>query len=277
MLSDWEKQILAYCIRVSRGNLRKGVLKIQITDATKITSASQTSIINFIEMIAYVMRLKNNLKDQKKKRGFDCHIEIGQNIPDLMHNEKYSLDLVSSRFPMSYHQEKGDEVRFYFTYKPSEDHFLKFEDIKLGFSNGNNHTMIQDFVINASHQDLENKIQKEMSKAFSDLEKELDNASENDLIIDTDTPHQTPEKTVKNYASDKDVLFDSGLFPDNEIDFIETNIIDLQEDDVLIDIPFNTKDTDNKTKVITDLLNQINDIEEFEFIDDLINKDHHQD
>ncbi|MFT6071960.1 MAG: hypothetical protein ACJA1M_000715 [Alphaproteobacteria bacterium] len=241
MTSKWEKQILAYCINVSRGILPKSILKIQINETPQTHNTNNVSVMQFIEIVAYIIRLKHNLKDSKRKRGFKCHIEIGSNIPVLLKKEQYNFDLLSKKFPVSYHQLEENSVQIYFDYDnevqkdPACD-----SDHKVASKN-----TLENQLLLGSEIHLEDIIQKKISKKFEFINDDALVSHDNKADINTSQNH-TNTKQLSDLAQGK-------IFMEQDGGFIEI-------DDVVLENP---KNKDNNV-----LVYDFEDVQEFEFVDD---------
>ena len=146
MVSEWEKQILAYCIRVSRGTVRKGILKMSIFSEQDAEALGGITVIQLVDIMSYLSRLHTNLKDPIRRRGFNCNIEIGHKIHDLITELGYRLDLLNKDFCVSEHDGYANEIRFYFIHEPEIEQVIVFEDIEV--AEHNYKTNMQDILQN---------------------------------------------------------------------------------------------------------------------------------
>ncbi len=192
MVSEWEKQILAYCIRVSRGIVRKGTFKMSIFSENEAQELGGVTVIQLIDIMSYVSRLHKNLKDPIRRRGFNCHIEIGHKVHTLITELGYQLELLNKDFPIKDHDGYGNEVKFCFEYQPESSPAIVFEDIdvvELNYDNNNTDKILQNYDAN-----LEFIMQHKFIHEFDfidDPQEESDKASDN---------------IVKNQAKNKHIL-----------------------------------------------------------------------
>jgi hypothetical protein len=131
MASEWEKQILAYCMRVSRGLVRKGTIKMSVFSDGDAQELGGITAIQFIDIISYITRLHTNLKDPIRRRGFKCTIEVGHKVHELIHELGYRLELLNKDFQITEHEGYGNEIKLCFTYEPSLAPAMVFEDIEI--------------------------------------------------------------------------------------------------------------------------------------------------
>ncbi len=131
MASEWEKQILAYCMRVSRGLVRKGTIKMSVFSDGDAQALGGITAIQFIDIVSYITRLHTNLKDSIRRRGFKCTIDVGHKVYALVHELGYRLELLNKDFPITEHEGYGNEIKLCFTYEPSLSPAIIFEDIEI--------------------------------------------------------------------------------------------------------------------------------------------------
>lgn len=131
MVSEWEKQILAYCIRVSRGAVRKGLLKMSVFPEHEAQVLGGLTAVQFVDIVSYLARLHVNLKDPIRRRGFNCMIEVGTKIYELLEEVGYQLSALNKDFSIIQHDGYPNEVKFSFVYEPSISPTIVFEDIEV--------------------------------------------------------------------------------------------------------------------------------------------------
>jgi len=138
MISEWEKQILAYCIRVSRGAINTGMIKMSIFPESEAVSLGGITAIQFIDIVSYVLRLQENLTDPIRRRGFKCALEIGHKVKDLLQQAHYDISSLGADFKINQHDGYGNEIHFCFTYTPMASAAIVFENIDVVELNHNN-------------------------------------------------------------------------------------------------------------------------------------------
>lgn len=163
MVFEWEKQILAYCIRVSRGAVRKGMVKMSVFSEDDVEASGGITIVHLIDIISYITRLHTNLKDSIRRRGFRCEIEVGKKVSELMKQSGYQLNLLNKDFTVTNHDGYGNEVKFYFSYEPSSSPEIVFEDIEVVELNQDIDTNI---ILSQNDVDLESMIQQKFIEEF---------------------------------------------------------------------------------------------------------------
>jgi hypothetical protein len=174
MVSEWEKQILAYCIRVSRGGVQKGMIKMSVFPEDAALSLGGITSVQLIDIISYLARLHKNLQDPIRRRGFNCTIEIGHKIDSLIAQEGYHIESLNTDFPIIHHDGYGNEVQFHFTYEPSLAPAMVFEDVQIVELNHNDDIKT---LLNAQDTHLELVMQQKFIQEFDFVD---DYTTEND-------------------------------------------------------------------------------------------------
>jgi hypothetical protein len=192
MVSEWEKQILAYCIRVSRGTVRKGTFKMSLFSENEAQELGGVTVVQLIDIMSYVSRLHKNLKDPIHRRGFKCSIEIGHKVHTLITELGYQLELINKDFPIKDHDGYGNEVKFCFEYDPENSPVIVFEDIDVVELNYDNNT---DKILQNYDSNLEFIMQHKFIHEFDfidDSQEESNRASENsDNIVKNQAKNKT--------------------------------------------------------------------------------------
>lgn len=163
MVNEWEKQILAYCMRVSRGIVLKGIIKMSVFDDTQAQLLGGVSAVQLIDIISYVARLHKNLTDAVRRRGFECTIEIGSKVQDLLMKSGYDLNMFQT-FKVDQHDGYEHEIKFNFTYEPQAAPTMAFEDVEVDEQKSAEDHYIQE------DQNLENLVYRRIMETYHDLD-----------------------------------------------------------------------------------------------------------
>lgn len=185
MASEWEKQILAYCMRVSRGLVRKGTVKMSVFSDCDAQELGGITAIQFIDIVSYITRLHTNLKDSIRRRGFKCTIEVGHKVYELIQELGYRLELLNKNFPITEHDGYANEVKLCFTYDPSLSPAIIFEDIEI-LDSSKEATLNEE--LNNDDINFMQMMQQRFVEEFDFID---DNIIENEIEREKDnTPHQ---------------------------------------------------------------------------------------
>lgn len=133
MTAEWEKQILAYSMRVSRGVVRKGYIKMSVFDNNQAPILGGVTAFQLVDIISYISRLHKNLVDPIRRRGFGCTIEIGSKVEELLTASGYHLDMFQD-FEIGMHDGYAHEIKFCFTHEPTMAPIFQFEDVDINES-----------------------------------------------------------------------------------------------------------------------------------------------
>lgn len=186
MVSEWEKQILAYCIRVSRGAVSTGMIKMSIFPEETAVSLGGVTAVQFIDIVSYVLRLQENLTDPIRRRGFKCSLEIGHKVSELLEAENYNIASITKNFDVKEHDGYASEVHFCFNYAPLTAPAMIFEDIDVVELNADDD---MESILNSHEKNLELSIQAKFVQEFD--------------FIDTDTSQEEPQETPQNTKKKK--------------------------------------------------------------------------
>lgn len=127
IISEWEKQILASCLKVSRGtDTYHDNLTLLVQGGYH--NPDCLSVTKFVDLTFYILRLRKNLNDIIRQRGFDCNIKVGSNVIQLIKEAGYCPHALSQHFALETHDGYANEVEISFYYSPETKAALMVED-----------------------------------------------------------------------------------------------------------------------------------------------------